>query len=156
MLIAVMIQLDFIRIYRRIRLASKGWPRAQVVQGSRYHRYDIDYDIIGYDIIVHTYDTIHEIIYDMTYDIIGQCSIRSTAALRRPRCGSGHAATLPHLCRPGPALAEPLGPDPLRLGDRHHQGAGLAAVPHPDVHHRAVITCISTLCPGTIGGMKSE
>ena len=64
----------------------------------------------------------------MTYDIIGQCSICSAAALRRPRCGSGPAATLPRLCRPGPALAEPLGPDPLRLGDRHHPGA-----PHPDV-----------------------
>ncbi len=38
-------------IYTRpIRLASKGCPRAHVVQGSRYHRYDIDYDIIGYDI----------------------------------------------------------------------------------------------------------
>ncbi len=32
-----------------MRLASKGWARARVVQGSRYHRYDIDYDIIGYD-----------------------------------------------------------------------------------------------------------
>ncbi len=75
MLIAVMIQLDLSRIYivlytRHIRLASKGWPRAkgpgttwQVVQGSRYHRYDIDYDIIGYDIIVHTYDIMHEIMY---------------------------------------------------------------------------------------------
>jgi hypothetical protein len=60
----------------------------------------------------------------MTYEIIGQCSIRSTTALRRrrPRCGSGQAATLPRLCRPGPALAEPLGPDPLRLGDRQHEG----------------------------------
>ncbi len=53
----------------------------------------------------------------MDYDIIGQCSILSAAALRRPRCGSGLAATLPRLCRPGPALAEPLGPDPLRIGD---------------------------------------
>ena len=70
----------------------------------------------------------------MNYDIIGQCSIRCAAALRRPRCGSGHAATLPRLCRPGPALAEPLGPDPLRLGDRHHPGAAPAVAPHPDVH----------------------
>ncbi len=31
-------------------------------------------------------------------------------------------------CRPGPALAEPLGPNPLRLSERHHQEA-----PHPDV-----------------------
>ena len=62
----------------------------------------------------------------MNYDIIGQCSIRCAAALRRPRCGSGLAATLPRLCRPGPALAEPLGPDPLRLGDRHHPGAAPA------------------------------
>ncbi len=59
------------------------------------------------------------------YDIIGQCSIRSAATLRRPRCGSGLAATLPstRLCRPGPALAEALGPDPFRLVDRHHPGA---------------------------------
>ena len=72
----------------------------------------------------------------MNYDIIGQCSIRCAAALRSPRCCSGHAATLPRLCRPGPALAEPLGPDPLRLGDTHHPGAALAVAPHPlaDVH----------------------
>jgi hypothetical protein len=70
----------------------------------------------------------------MNYDIIGQCSIRSTAALRRPRCGSGLAATLPRLCRPCPALADPLGPDPLRLDDRHHPGAAPAVAPHPDVH----------------------
>ncbi len=59
----------------------------------------------------------------MAYDIIGQCSIRSAATLRRPRCGSGLAATHPRLCRPGPALAEMLGPDPFRLVDRHHPGA---------------------------------
>ncbi len=47
----------------------------------------------------------------MTYDIIGQCSISSASALRRPRCCSGLVATLPRLCRPGPTLAEPLGPD---------------------------------------------
>ncbi len=46
---------DSIRPYwdiytRQIRLASKGWPRARVVQGSKYHRYDIEYDTIGYDI----------------------------------------------------------------------------------------------------------
>ena len=101
LLLAVMIQFDLIGIYtRQIRLASKGWPRARVVQalqGSRYHRYDVDYDSIGYDIdydimtmilVVHTYDIIHDIMYDMTYDIIGQCSIRSAAALsrQRPRC----------------------------------------------------------------------
>ncbi len=73
-------------------------------------------------------------IYDMTYDIIVQYSIRSAAALRRPRCGSGLAVTLPRLCRPGSALAEPFGPDPLRLCDRHHPGAAPAAAPHPDVH----------------------
>jgi hypothetical protein len=52
MLIALMIQSDLIErdIQKRIRLASKGWSRARVMQGSRYHRYDIDYDIIGYDI----------------------------------------------------------------------------------------------------------
>ncbi len=57
-----------------------------------------------------------------------------TAALCHRRCGSGLAATLPRLCRPGPALAEPLGPDPLCLGDRHHPGAAPAVAPHPDVH----------------------
>ncbi len=51
-----------------------------------------------------------------------------------PRCDSGLAATLPRLCRPGPALAEPLGPDPLCLSDRHHPGAAPAVAPHPDVH----------------------
>jgi hypothetical protein len=70
----------------------------------------------------------------MTYDIAGQCSISSAAALLRSRCGSGLAATLPRLCRPGPALAEPLGPDPLRLSNRHHPGAAPAVAPHPDVH----------------------
>ncbi len=59
-------------------------------------------------------------IYDRTYDIIGQCSIRSAAAMCRQR-RPGLAATLPRLCRPGPALVEPLGPDPLRLSDRHNQ-----------------------------------
>jgi hypothetical protein len=62
-----------------------------------------------------------------------QCSIRSAAALHRPRCGSGLTATLPRLCRPGPALAEPLGPDPLRLGDGYRPGAPPAVVSHPDV-----------------------
>ncbi len=77
----------------------------------------------------------HDIMYDMIYDIIGgmigQYSIRSAAALRRPSCGSGLAATLPRLCRPGPALAEPLSPDPLCLGDRHHPGSAPALAPHP-------------------------
>ncbi len=91
--------------------------------------YEIDHD---YDIIVHTYDIIHYIVY-RTYDIISQCLIRSAAALRRPRCGSGLTTTLPRLCRPGPALAEQLGPDPLRLGDRHHPGAVPAVAPHTDV-----------------------
>ncbi len=50
-----------------------------------------------------------------------------------PRCGSGLAATLSRLFRPGPARTEPLGPDPLRLGDRHHPGAAPAVAPHPDV-----------------------
>ncbi len=82
----------------------------------------------------HIYDIIYDNDYDMNYDIIGQCSISSAAALRRPRCGSGLAATLPRLCRPGPALAELLGPDHLHLGDRHHPGEAPAVVPHPDVH----------------------
>ncbi len=70
----------------------------------------------------------------MTYDIICKCSIRSAAAFGRPRCCCGFAATLPRLCRPGPAIAEPLGPDPLHLGDRHHPGSAPAVSPHPDVH----------------------
>ena len=63
-------------------------------------------------------------------------SLCSAAALRRPLCGpgSGLAATLPRLCRPGPALAEPLCPDPLRLSNRHHPGEAPAVAPHPDVH----------------------
>ncbi len=71
--------------------------------------------------------------YDMTYDIIDQCSIRPAAAFGSPCCGSGLAATLPHLCRPVPALAETLAPHPLSLGDRH-AGAAPAVAPHPDVH----------------------
>jgi hypothetical protein len=67
--------------------------------------------------MVHTYDIIHAMMYDMTYEIIVQCSIRSAVALRHPCCGSGLAVTLPRLCSPGPALAEPLGPDHLCLGD---------------------------------------
>jgi hypothetical protein len=33
-----------------------------------------------------------------------------------------------------PALAEPLGPGPLSLGDRHHPESAPAVAPHPDVH----------------------
>ncbi len=33
-----------------------------------------------------------------------------------------------------PALTEPLGPDPLCLGDRHHPRAAQAVAPHTDVH----------------------
>jgi hypothetical protein len=51
--------------------------------------------------------------YDMTHDIIGQCSIRPSAIFGSPRCGSGLASTLPHFCRPDPALAEALAPYPL-------------------------------------------
>ena len=73
--------------------------------------------------------------YDhMIHDIIGQCSIHSNLNAARPRCCiRGLAATLPHFCRPDPALVEPLGPDPLRLGNRHHQGAAPAVAPHQDV-----------------------
>ncbi len=56
-LIAVMIQSDLLgtHIYKTEKAGRQRWPRAsRVVQGSRYHRYDIDYDIIGYDI---DYDT---------------------------------------------------------------------------------------------------
>jgi hypothetical protein len=31
-----------------MRLTSKGWPRALALQDFRYHRYDIDYDMIGH------------------------------------------------------------------------------------------------------------
>ena len=72
--------------------------------------------------------------YDMTYDIIDQCSIRPAAALGSPRCGSCLAATLPRLCRQEPALAETLAAYPLSLRDRHHAGAAPAVAPHPDVH----------------------
>ena len=82
----------------------------------------------------------YDIDYDMTYDIIGQCSIRPAAALGSLRCGSGLAATLPRLCRPKPALAETLAPYPLRLRDRHHAGAAPAVAPHPDVHHIQMFT----------------
>jgi hypothetical protein len=51
-----------------------------------------------------------------------------------PAAAAALLATLPRLCGPGPALAEPLGPDPLRLGDRYHSGAAPAVAPHPDVH----------------------
>jgi hypothetical protein len=79
----------------------------------------------------------YDIDYDMTYDIIGQCSIRRAAALGSLRCGSGLAATLPRLCRPEgpePALADTLAPYPLSLSDRHHAGAAPAVAPHPDIH----------------------
>jgi hypothetical protein len=52
-LMAVMIQPDLIGIYiyKTDQAGQQRWPRAvRVVQGSRYHRYDIDYDIIGHDI----------------------------------------------------------------------------------------------------------
>ncbi len=54
------------------------------MQGSRYHRFDIDYNIIGYyidyEIIVHIISMIsNDIDYDMKYDIMGKCSIRSAA-----------------------------------------------------------------------------
>jgi hypothetical protein len=65
----------------------------------------------------------------MTYDIIVQFSIRSAAALCRPRCGSGLAATSLVLLS-----LEPLGPDPLHLGDRQHPGVAPAVAPDPEVH----------------------
>ncbi len=61
-------------------------------------------------------------------------SLRSTAAFCSPCRRRGLTVTLPRLCRPGPALTEPLCPDPLRLIDRHHPGAAPAVAPHPDVH----------------------
>ena len=46
---------------------------------------------------------------------------------------SGLTVTLPRLCRPYPALADTLAPDPLRLSDGHHPGA-VPAAPHPDIN----------------------
>jgi hypothetical protein len=63
---------DSIRPYWDIytRLASKGWPRARVVQGSRYHKYDIDYDIISYDIDYDIMTKILEFIPMISYMIV--------------------------------------------------------------------------------------
>ena len=61
-------------------------------------------------------------------------SLHSTAAFCSPCRRSGLSATLPRLCRPDPALAEPLCPDPLRLSNRHHPGVAPAVAPHPDFH----------------------
>ena len=76
----------------------------------------------------------YDVMHDIMYDIMTGSSLSSAAAWRRPLCCSGLAATLPRLCRPGPALAEPLCPDPLRLSERHHPGAAPALAPHPHVH----------------------
>ena len=59
------------------------------------------------------------------------CSAASLCSLTR--C-SGLTATLPRLCRPDPALADTLPPDPLHLNDGKHPGAAPAVAPHPDVH----------------------
>ncbi len=75
----------------------------------------------------------YDIIYDLTYDIIGQSSILSTAALRR-RCGSGSlrcflvsaALVLLSLSRSALILSA-LAIDTIR-------GAALAVAPYPDVH----------------------
>ena len=83
----------------------------------------------------------------MTYDIIGQCSIRPADTSGSSRCGSGLTATLPRLCRPDPALAETLAPHPLSLGDGHHPSA-------PDVH--LVEPAAVTLVPGRVGGGVSK
>ena len=87
----------------------------------------------------------------MTYDIIGQCSIRPAAALGSLRCGSGLAATLPRLCRPEPALADTLAPYPLSLRDRHHAGAAPAVAPHPDVDLEK-----PAACPAVLPGISSS
>ena len=72
--------------------------------------------------------------HDIIYDIITSCSLCSVAALRSPCHSSGLTATLHRLCRPDPALADTLPPDPLCLSDGHHPGAAPAVAPHPDVH----------------------
>ena len=59
-------------------------------------------------------------------------SLCSAAALGSPARSSSLTATLPCLCRPDPALADTLAPDPLRLSDGHHPGAAPAVAPHPD------------------------
>jgi hypothetical protein len=80
--------------------------------------------------------------YDMTHNVVGQCSIRPSATFGRPRCGSSLAVSLPspRLCRPEPALAETLALHLLRLSlcYRHHPGAVPAVTPHPDVHWHLV------------------
>ncbi len=60
----------------------------------------------------------------MDYDpgIIGQRSILPSATFGSPRCGSGLAAPIPHLCHPDPDLAETLAPEPFSLNDRHQPG----------------------------------
>ena len=63
----------------------------------------------------------------MHNNIIPDASLGSAAA------PAGLNATLPRLCRPDPALAVTLPPDPLRLSDGHHPGAAPAVAPHPDL-----------------------
>ena len=53
--------------------------------------------------------------YDIMYDIMTSGSLCSAAALGSPARSSGLTATLPRLCRPDPALADTLPPDPLCL-----------------------------------------
>ncbi len=72
-------------------------------------------------------------------------SLHSAATLGSVGSGSGLPALLPtsHCC-PGPALAEKLALDPLRLCNGHHQGAAPAIALHPDVH----LVELASVAPG--------
>jgi hypothetical protein len=61
-------------------------------------------------------------------------SLSFTATLCSTSSSCCLAVLLPGLSCPDPVLADTLVPDPLSLGDEHHQGAALAIAPHPDVH----------------------
>ncbi len=71
--------------------------------------------------------------YDIIYNIMTSALLCSKATTSSPCCSSG-LASLPSLCCPGPALADTLMPDPLRLCYGHCPGTAPAVEPHPDVH----------------------
>ncbi len=74
--------------------------------------------------------------YDIRYDIMTSTLMLSATTLGSAGSSRCLATSLPSLCCPGPALADALAPDPLRLSlcDGHHPGAAPAIAPHPDVH----------------------
>ncbi len=93
------------------------------------NRHDITWNQVWY----HTWWPI-----DIIYDIIGQFL---QSALPPPSAVPAAAASLRRFLvfaalnlLSGPALPEMLTPDPLRLGDRNHQGAAQTVEQYPDVH----------------------